>query len=87
MTDPALSVRQVASRLDVDPAKDWLSVGDAARALGVHPETIRLWIRSKRLSALRPGLGKGRPYRLKRADVQALRATARVSYRYTNARR
>jgi len=42
----------------------WLSVEDIARELGVHVDTVRNWIKQKRLIAYRVG----RDYRIKRED-------------------
>jgi excisionase family DNA binding protein len=42
----------------------WLSVEDIATELGVHVDTVRNWIKQKRLIAYRVG----RDYRIKRED-------------------
>ena len=42
----------------------WLSVEDIATELGVHVDTVRNWIKLKRLIAYRVG----RDYRIKRED-------------------
>jgi excisionase family DNA binding protein len=43
---------------------EWLTVEDIANDLGVSIETVRNWIRRKKLTAYRVG----RDYRIKRAD-------------------
>lgn len=48
---------------------EWLSAYDAAQILGVHPKTLRKWIREKRLEATRAG---DRHYRIRRADLDRL---------------
>jgi excisionase family DNA binding protein len=42
----------------------WLSVEDIAKELGVHVDTVRNWIKQKRLIAYRVG----RDYRIKKED-------------------
>ena len=44
---------------------EWLSVEDIAQELNVPEETVRGWIRNKRLTAYKPG----REYRIKREDL------------------
>ena len=46
-------------------ATEWLSVEDIAKELNVPLDTVRGWIRNKRLPAYRPG----REYRVKREDL------------------
>jgi len=43
---------------------EWLTVEDIAKELSVSIETVRNWIRRKKLAAYRVG----RDYRIKRAD-------------------
>ena len=43
----------------------WLSVEDIAKELNVPLDTVRFWIRSKRLRAYKPG----KEYRVKREDL------------------
>ncbi len=43
----------------------WLSVEDIAKELNVPLDTVRYWIRSKRLRAYKPG----KEYRVKREDL------------------
>ncbi len=43
----------------------WLSVEDIAKELNVPLDTVRSWIRSKRLKAYKPG----KEYRVKREDL------------------
>jgi excisionase family DNA binding protein len=43
----------------------WLSVEDIAKELNVPIDTVRAWIRTKRLKAYRPG----KEYRVKREDL------------------
>jgi len=45
---------------------DWLSVEDIANDLHIHPDTVRGWIRAKRLKAFK----FGRDYRVKRDDYE-----------------
>lgn len=44
----------------------WLTVHDVAQELRVHPQTVRIWIRSGRLMAVRAG----KAYRMRRPDVE-----------------
>ena len=44
---------------------EWLSVEDIAKELNVPVDTVRGWIRSKKLAAYRPG----REYRIRRTDL------------------
>jgi len=46
----------------------WLSVEDIAKELNVPLDTVRAWIRSKRLKAYKPG----KEYRVKREDLDRL---------------
>ena len=43
----------------------WLSVEDIAKELGVHPDTVRSWIRERKLQATK----LGRDYRIRRVDL------------------
>ena len=43
----------------------WLSVEEIAKELNVPLDTVRAWIRSKRLKAYKPG----KEYRVKREDL------------------
>ena len=44
---------------------EWLTLQDIADELKLHIETVREWVRTKRLTACRVG----RDYRVKRADL------------------
>jgi excisionase family DNA binding protein len=44
---------------------EWLSVDDIAKELNIHPDTVRGWIRDRKLRATK----LGRDYRIKRADL------------------
>ena len=46
--------------------KQWLTVEDISQELGIDEQTIRLWIRSKRLRAFKPG----KQYLVKREDLE-----------------
>lgn len=46
-------------------ARELLTVDEVAERVKVHPETVRRWIKSGRLPAVRPGDG---PYRVYSAD-------------------
>lgn len=43
-----------------------LSVEDAAEKLGLHPETLRRWLRAKRIGGVRVG----RKWKLRESDIQ-----------------
>ncbi len=58
-----------------DVEDDWLSVQKAADACGVTYRTIYRMVQRGELPAEKPD---GRPYRLRRADVEALIERARV---------
>lgn len=47
-------------------AKQWLTAEDIAKELGIHPETVRTWIRSREL----PAVQLKRTYRIKREDYE-----------------
>jgi len=44
---------------------EWLTVEDIAEEIKVPVDTVRFWIRTKRLKAYKPG----REYRVKREDL------------------
>ncbi len=44
---------------------EWLTLAQIAEELKLHIETVREWVRTKRLTAYRVG----RDYRVKRADL------------------
>jgi len=44
---------------------EWLSVEAIAKELGLHPDTVRSWIRERKLQATK----LGRDYRIRRADL------------------
>ena len=59
---------------DHDP---WLTVQDVSDELGLHPATIRAWVKSGRLAAVRAG----RTFRVRRSEVdRALLADASPAY-------
>lgn len=60
-------MREVLAELKPIASGDYLSVVEAARIAGVHPETIRLWIRAGRL----PRHKSGREWRVMRAELDA----------------
>jgi len=45
---------------------EWLSVEDISKELGVHVDTVRGWIRERKLRATR----LGRDYRIRRVDLE-----------------
>ncbi len=45
--------------------KQWLTVEDISQELGIDEQTIRLWIRSKKLRAYKPG----KQYLVRREDL------------------
>ena len=47
-------------------ADDLVTVEDAAQYLGVHPETVRVWIRSGELRAAKIG----RFWRVRRSEIE-----------------
>lgn len=48
------------------PGRKWLTVEDIAEELGVHPETVRVWIRERDL----PAVQVRRTYRVKQEDFE-----------------
>jgi excisionase family DNA binding protein len=46
--------------------RKWLTVEDIAEELGVHPETVRVWIRERDL----PAVQVRRTYRVKQEDFE-----------------
>lgn len=44
---------------------EWLTVEDISNELSVHPDTVRGWIRDRKLRATK----LGREYRIKREDL------------------
>lgn len=61
---------------DVDD--DWLSVQEAADALGLHYRTVWRMVREGELSSTREDSTQGRPYRVRRADVDAFIERSKV---------
>jgi excisionase family DNA binding protein len=59
--------------IDEDP---WLSTAEIARELRVHPSTVRLWVSSGRLAAVRAG---ARKWRVRRSEVQRMLRAGDVS--------
>lgn len=45
--------------------EEWLTVEEIAKELRVPLDTVRFWIRSKKLKAFRPG----KEYRVRRSDL------------------
>jgi excisionase family DNA binding protein len=45
-------------------SEQWLTVDEIAKELGVHPETVRVWIRKRELKAV----AIRRTYRIRRSD-------------------
>ncbi|MGO9751402.1 MAG: helix-turn-helix domain-containing protein [Solirubrobacteraceae bacterium] len=59
---------------DEDP---WLTVPQVSQELKLHPATIRAWVKTGRLAAVRAG----RTWRVRRSEVdRALRADASPAY-------
>jgi len=54
----------------VSAARDYLSPEDAAEALGIHVQTVRAYIRSGKLPALR--LAGERAIRIRRSDLETV---------------
>jgi excisionase family DNA binding protein len=60
--------RSIAGAADIDP---WLTVPQVSDELKIHPATVRVWINSGRLAAVRAG----RTWRVRRSELdRALRA-------------
>ena len=53
-----------------EPLEELFSVGDAARILGVHPNTIRVWTAQGLLKAYR--LGRRGDRRIPRSEIEKL---------------
>jgi excisionase family DNA binding protein len=71
---PAQKVPPVALDLQALPG-GWLSVAKAAGRAGVHPRTIKRWIRSSYLPATRMPSAKGKGHlRIRLGDLEALLA-------------
>jgi excisionase family DNA binding protein len=66
-------VRRLVARLDSAPQTTaaWLTVSEAARRFGYHPERVRWLIRAGHLEAVRAG--GGRHWRVNPASLQAYR--------------
>lgn len=54
---------EVSHETSLDPADRWLSVGQAAEILGVHPSTVRLWGAEHKIPELRVGARRDRRYK------------------------
>lgn len=52
---------------------EWLTLEQIAEELKMHIETVRDWVRTKKLVAYRPS----RDYRVKRSDLDAFLAARR----------
>ncbi len=59
--------------IDEDP---WLSTAEIARELRVHPSTVRLWVSSGRLAAVRAG---ARKWRVRSSELQRMLRARDVS--------
>lgn len=55
--------------MSTETEPEWLNIGDAARLIGVHPDTLRRYEAAGRISAQRTPSGHRR---FRRADVEAL---------------
>jgi len=53
----------------MDPHKDFYSVGEFAKLIGKHPNTIRRAIKSNRISAIRIGDGKRASFRISITEI------------------
>jgi excisionase family DNA binding protein len=67
-----LAVREELARIRLDAeagsrADTYLSVGEAAKVMGVHPGTVRAWIRDGQL----PQHRAGRHYRVRKSELEA----------------
>lgn len=75
----------MADQLAATPASDddpWLTVPEVSEQLKLHPATIRAWVKSGRLAAVRAG----RTWRVRRSEVdRALLADASPAYPRTPA--
>ena len=58
-----------SSHVQQPPAR--YTVGDAARILGCHADTVRVYIHSGALPALNLGTGTANHYRISAADLDA----------------
>ena len=56
------------------PMKQWLTVEDISAEIGVPVETVRSWIRNKKLPAYRPG----KNYLVKREDLETFLKESRT---------
>lgn len=62
---------ELAKLLDErEAASEWMTAYDAAQVLGVHPKTLRKWIREGKLEATRAGSR----HRVRRADIDRMLA-------------
>jgi excisionase family DNA binding protein len=70
------AVRQL-STADVNP-EDLMTVAQVAESVKVAATTVRTWIHSGRLRAIRPGIGRGpgQTFRVSRADLKEFVASA-----------
>ncbi len=59
------------------PMKTWMSVKDVAKELEVSGRTVRRWISSRRLGAVRTSARRGR-IRISREDLAEFLAGAKV---------
>jgi excisionase family DNA binding protein len=62
-----IDIRAIA---EVDEASAMLTVSEAAARLRVEPGTVRLWITSKDLPAIRLGRGPHAPIRFRVRDLE-----------------
>ncbi len=63
-------VREELAKLlaEREASSEWLSAYDAAQILGVHPKTMRKWIREGKIEGKRTEGGR---HRVRRADLEA----------------
>lgn len=76
--DLAALIRKLADAQPSDP--EWLSVEDSAKALGMHPESVRKLIRTGQLPAANISSDKRPTYRVSREDLDLFAQSKRVHW-------
>lgn len=57
--------------MDVE-MRNYLTVSEIAKIVGMHPNTIRNAIHKGKLSSIRFGTGKNSPYRIPKSELERL---------------
>ena len=63
------------NKTSFETTREWLSVSEVSKIIGVGEQTIRRWVRTGRLKAYRVG---GTVIRIKRADLNSFISSSEI---------